>query len=161
MKQRILIAMATACKPALMIADEPTTALDVTIQAQVVELMQNLREKNGMSVLFIAHDLGLVRAVADRVYVMYCGKIMEEGSVAGVISGPKHPYTKGLIAAVPDIDAVSDRLVQIPGSVPHPADKPSGCYFSDRCPECSEVCRKFMPPLRREGGRALRCWAEE
>ncbi|MDR2091530.1 MAG: ABC transporter ATP-binding protein [Clostridiales bacterium] len=160
MKQRILIAMATACKPRLMLADEPTTALDVTVQAQILKLIADLRAENGMAVLFITHDLGAVRAAADRVYVMYCGKIMEEGYTDELIDSPLHPYTKGLIGSVPDLDMKKgERLVQIPKNVPHPLDKPSGCFFSDRCIECESICKKYMPPLTRIGeSRAVRCW---
>jgi oligopeptide/dipeptide ABC transporter ATP-binding protein len=162
MKQRVLIAMATACKPRLMIADEPTTALDVTVQAQVLKLIGDLRRENNMAVLFITHDLGIVNAVSDRVYVMYCGRIMEEGRTDEVLKNPLHPYTKGLIASVPDMGERKERFVQIPGNVPHPLKKPPGCHFSDRCPVCMEICKKRMPPLVASGAaRRLRCWKAE
>lgn len=167
MKQRVLIAMATACEPKLLIADEPTTALDVTVQAQILTLLEDLRKQNDMSVMFITHDLGVVNACADRVYVMYCGKIMEQGSVKDIISNPIHPYTKGLIGSVPDLGKKVKRFVQIPKNVPHPSNKPSGCFFSNRCSECMEICTKQMPPLvevdddNSKTTRKIRCWKAE
>ncbi len=164
LKQRILIAMATSLSPRLLIADEPTTALDVTIQAQILKLISERCEKEKMSLLMITHDLGVVREMADRVYVMYCGKIVEEGTVQEILENPKHPYTKALVDTVPGIDERVERFVQIPKSVPHPMHKPSGCYFSNRCSYCTELCKKKQPPLRDIGnGRAVRCYydAEE
>lgn len=162
LKQRILIAMATACSPRLLIADEPTTALDVTIQAQILRLINDLREKDAMALLIITHDLGVVREVAERVYVMYCGKIVEEGRVDEILDDPLHPYTKALIDTVPDIDEKVERFVQIPHNVPHPSMKPSGCYFSNRCAYCKKICTEHMPPLFDKGnGRRVRCWFGE
>ncbi len=161
LKQRILIAMATSLSPRLLIADEPTTALDVTIQAQILELISDRCEKENMSLLMITHDLGVVRQMADRVYVMYCGKIVEQGTVDEILSNPQHPYTKALIDTIPSLDSEVERFVQIPHNVPHPMNKPSGCYFSNRCAYCTELCKKQMPPLfERENGRKVRCHFE-
>ncbi len=159
LKQRILIAMATSCKPRLLIADEPTTALDVTIQAQILRLISERCEKEKMSLLMITHDLGVVREMADRVYVMYCGKIVEEGTVTEILKHPKHPYTKALIDTIPGMDEKVDRFVQIPHNVPHPMHKPAGCYFSNRCAYCTELCKQKQPPLYEIGdGRRVRCY---
>ena len=159
LKQRILIAMATSLSPRLLIADEPTTALDVTIQAQILALISERCEKEKMSLLMITHDLGVVREMADRVYVMYCGKIVEEGTVDEILDHPLHPYTKALIDTVPGVDEKVERFVQIPHNVPHPSNKPSGCYFSNRCSYCTELCKKKQPPLfERENGRKARCY---
>ncbi len=159
LKQRILIAMATSLSPRLLIADEPTTALDVTIQAQILHLISERCEKEKMSLLMITHDLGVVREMADRVYVMYCGKIVEEGTIDEILENPQHPYTKALIDTVPDMDAKVERFVQIPHNVPHPMNKPKGCYFSNRCAYCTELCQKQQPPLFDRGdGRKVRCY---
>ena len=159
LKQRILIAMATALTPRLLIADEPTTALDVTIQAQILQLIRQRCEQERMALLMITHDLGVVRQMADRVYVMYCGKIVEQGTVDEILTHPRHPYTKALIDTIPGLDAKQDRFVQIPHNVPHPMNKPQGCYFSNRCGHCTALCKKQMPPLfDRENGRKVRCW---
>ncbi|MBE6640225.1 MAG: ABC transporter ATP-binding protein [Ruminococcaceae bacterium] len=159
LKQRILIAMATSLSPRLLIADEPTTALDVTIQAQILNLISEHCEKEKMSLLMITHDLGVVREMADRVYVMYCGKIVEEGTVEEIIRNPRHPYTKALIDTVPGMDEKVERFVQIPHNVPHPMNKPQGCYFSNRCAYCTELCKKQQPPLYDlGGGRKSRCY---
>ncbi len=162
LKQRILIAMATSLSPRLLIADEPTTALDVTIQAQILELISERCEKEKMSLLIITHDLGVVRQMADRVYVMYCGKIVEQGTVDEILKKPHHPYTKALIDTIPGLDGKVERFVQIPHNVPHPMNKPDGCYFSNRCRYCTELCRKQMPPLFDRGnGRKVRCYFEK
>lgn len=159
LKQRILIAMATSLSPRLLIADEPTTALDVTIQAQILDLIKTRCEKEKMSLLMITHDLGVVREMAERVYVMYCGKIVEQGTVKEILENPKHPYTKALIDTVPDMNTKVDRFVQIPKSVPHPMHKPSGCYFSNRCAYCTDLCKQKQPPLVSRGnGRFVRCY---
>lgn len=159
LKQRILIAMATSLSPRLLIADEPTTALDVTIQAQILQLISERCEKEKMSLLLITHDLGVVREIADKVYVMYCGKIVEQGSVDEILTHPQHPYTKALIDTIPDMNSKIERFIQIPHNVPHPMNKPQGCYFSNRCKYCSDLCRQKMPPLfRRENGRKVRCY---
>ncbi len=159
LKQRILIAMATSCQPRLLIADEPTTALDVTIQAQILRLISERCANEKMSLLMITHDLGVVREMADRVYVMYCGKIVEEGTVSEILENPKHPYTKALIDTIPGMDEKVERFVQIPHNVPHPMHKPSGCYFSNRCAYCTELCKQKHPPLYDLGnGRKVRCY---
>lgn len=159
LKQRILIAMATSLSPRLLIADEPTTALDVTIQAQILQLISERCDKEKMSLLLITHDLGVVREMADRVYVMYCGKIVEQGTVDEILKSPQHPYTKALIDTIPDMDSKVERFVQIPHNVPHPMNKPQGCYFSNRCGYCTDLCRQKMPPLfNRENGRKVRCY---
>ena len=159
LKQRVLIAMATSLSPRLLIADEPTTALDVTIQAQILQLIRDRCEHDKMALLMITHDLGVVREMADRVYVMYCGKIVEEGTVDEILRSPQHPYTKALIDTIPGLETKVDRFVQIPHNVPHPMNKPAGCYFSNRCAYCTELCKKQMPPLMdRENGRKVRCY---
>ena len=161
LKQRILIAMATSLSPRLLIADEPTTALDVTIQAQILHLISERCEKEKMSLLMITHDLGVVREMADRVYVMYCGKIVEEGTVDEILTSPRHPYTKALIDTIPGMEEKVDRFVQIPHNVPHPMNKPAGCYFSNRCAYCTDLCRAKQPPLFDRGnGRKIRCYYE-
>lgn len=162
MRQRVMIAMALACRPELLIADEPTTALDVTIQAQILELLYEMREKTGMAVLLITHDMGVVAEAADRVAVMYCGKIMESAGVKDLFSHPLHPYTEGLLASVPKLEGSrSARLPSIPGAVPDPLNMPSGCPFYDRCPKRMERCACSMPELRPAGGREVRCFLYE
>lgn len=162
MRQRVMIAMALACRPELLIADEPTTALDVTIQAQILELLYEMREKTGMAVLLITHDMGVVAEAADRVAVMYCGKIMESAGVKDLFSHPLHPYTEGLLASVPKLEGSrSARLPSIPGAVPDPLNMPSGCPFYDRCPKRLERCARSMPELRSAGGREVRCFLYE
>ena len=161
MKQRVLIAMAMALKPRLLIADEPTTALDVTIQAQILSLLSELCRKEGTALVMITHDLGVVRSIADRVYVMYCGKIMEQGTCAEILDSPAHSYTKGLIKAIPTLGERMKRFYQIPGNVPSPAAKPTGCYFSNRCDQCGEKCHEKTPPLRGipdNPEHKFRCW---
>ena len=159
LKQRILIAMATSLSPRLLIADEPTTALDVTIQAQILRLISERCENEKMALLMITHDLGVVREMADRVYVMYCGKIVEEGTLEEILKNPQHPYTKALIDTVPGMDEKVERFVQIPHNVPHPMRKPEGCYFSNRCAYCTALCREKQPPLFDRGeGRKIRCY---
>ena len=161
MKQRVLTAMAMALKPRLLIADEPTTALDVTIQAQILSLLSELCRREGTALVMITHDLGVVRSIADRVYVMYCGKIMEQGTCGEILDSPAHPYTKGLIRAIPTLGERMKRFHQIPGNVPSPAAKPDGCYFSNRCDICDAKCHEKMPPLRDiqgEPGHRSRCW---
>ncbi len=144
MRQRVMIAMALACDPKLLIADEPTTALDVTIQAQILDLLTELREKRNLAILLITHDLGVVAETSDRVAVMYAGKIVEEASVKEVFSQPRHPYTEGLLRAVPRLDESSQekkkRLLTIEGVVPNPLDLPPGCRFAPRCPHAREEC---------------------
>jgi peptide/nickel transport system ATP-binding protein/oligopeptide transport system ATP-binding protein len=148
MRQRVMIAMALACQPALVIADEPTTALDVTIQAQILDLLQDLQDRLGMAVLIITHDLGVIAEVADKVLVMYAGKIVESASAPDLFADPQHPYTIGLLGSIPRLDAVRDRLATIEGSVPSPDRQPRGCRFSPRCPFADRRCREEPPPLR-------------
>ena len=158
MRQRALIAMAFACEPTLMIADEPTTALDVTIQAQVLDLLKELQKANNMALLLITHDLAIVKHMADRVYVMYSGKVMEEATTSEVFNDPKHPYTQKLLQSIPSIKKKVKRFTQITGNVPHPLHKPSGCYFHPRCEFASEKCREKMPPLFERCNRKVRCY---
>lgn len=159
-RQRVMIAMALSCNPELLIADEPTTALDVTIQAQILDLLNQMREKFHMAVMLITHDLGVVSETADRVIVMYCGKIMEEAAVDDIFRHPMHPYTVGLIRSIPSLDDDQDEpLYMIRGMVPNPMNMPKGCPFSDRCDRCMERCREEMPELReREVGHKVRCF---
>ncbi|MBM9588972.1 ABC transporter ATP-binding protein [Leptospira sp. 201903075] len=145
MLQRVCIAMALMCDPKILIADEPTSAIDVTIQLQLIELLKELRKENGMSVLFISHDIGLVSHIADRIAVMYAGKIIEQGTVAEVIDNPKHPYTKALISAYPTHENIGKKLVTIEGIVPSPKSYPTGCRFHTRCSEKLPVCNQSVP----------------
>lgn len=167
MRQRVLIAIAVACEPELIIADEPTTALDVTIQAQILDMLGDLKKKNNMSILLITHDLSVVANVADKVYVMYSGKIVEKGTVEDIFKNPVHPYTIGLLNSVPklsdvDEDGKENRFIQIPDSVPNPANKPKGCYFHPRCSRCIDKCKLYMPKLEHlSEDRLIRCWNYE
>ena len=146
MRQRAMIAMALSTKPQLLIADEPTTALDVTIQAQVLDLMKDLVKELNMAIIFITHDLGVVAQTADSVSVMYLGRLVEEGPVREVINKPKHPYTRGLLAALPSLDDLDAQLTPIPGDVPSPLERPNGCVFHNRCAESMEpVCMSQIP----------------
>jgi peptide/nickel transport system ATP-binding protein len=159
MRQRIMIAMAIACNPDLLIADEPTTALDVTIQSEIMELLRSMKNKLNMSMLLITHDLGVVAENADRVIVMYCGKILEEASVKDLFRKPMHPYTIGLMKCIPRIDSAVDKLYSIPGYIPHPSQFPEGCRFNDRCELVKDICREKMPELiEMEEGHKVRCW---
>lgn len=159
MRQRVLIAMAFACMPKLIIADEPTTALDVTIQAQVLDVLRDMQKMHGQSLLLITHDLSVVAHMADVVYVMYSGKIVERAPMKDLFHAPLHPYTVGLMGSVPRLSDCHRRFTQIPDAVPHPLNKPAGCYFHPRCARATEECRKRMPPLvSLEGGRLVRCW---
>ncbi len=158
MRQRVMIAMALLCQPALLIADEPTTALDVTIQAQVLDLMRALRAELGTAVLLITHDLGVVAEMADRVLVMYAGQVVEQAPVREIFAMPQHPYTVGLMGAMPALAAAGARLAAIDGMVPAATAMPDGCRFAARCPFADEQCRE-MPPLQDLGaGRRSRCW---
>ncbi len=148
MRQRVMIAMALACRPKLLIADEPTTALDVTIQAQVLKLMNELKEQYGTSILFITHDLGVINQMADEVAVMYCGQVVEFASADAIFGEDEysHPYTEGLMLSIPRLDTPANtRLEAIPGAVPHPLDLPKGCKFAPRCKYCTELCLKEEP----------------
>lgn len=159
MRQRIMIAMAIACNPDILIADEPTTALDVTIQAEIMELLRSMKKKLSMSMLLITHDLGVVAENADRVLVMYCGKVMEEAEVKSLFKNPMHPYTVGLMECIPRIDAKVDKLNAIPGYVPHPSQYPKGCRFNNRCSKSMDICGKELPELVEiEEGHKVRCW---
>jgi len=157
MRQRVMIAMALSCNPRLLIADEPTTALDVTIQAQILDLIYRLREKLDMAVLLITHDLGVVAEAADRVVVMYCGRVVEEAKVEALFEKPLHPYTQGLLASIPRADEDKEKLYMIEGMVPNPMNMPSGCAFSERCTQCMEICREVEPEEIMIGERRVRC----
>lgn len=157
-RQRVMIAMALACDPDLLIADEPTTALDVTIQAQILGLLKGLQAERGLSVLYITHDLGVVAGVADRVYVMYAGCIVEEGTPTQIFHGTAHPYTRGLLASLPSRNRRGERLKAIAGTVPDPRAKPAGCPFHPRCPLALPRCRERFPEMcGYGGGHRARC----
>src|SRR5690606_7102971 len=147
MRQRVMIAIALACSPDLLIADEPTTALDVTVQAQIMELIGDLRRELGMAILLITHDLGVVAEYADRVAVMYAGRKVEENHVSNIFERPQHPYTRGLLGSIAAYDDEARRLTEIPGTVPALTDLPKGCAFADRCPLVMARCRQAIPPL--------------
>jgi oligopeptide/dipeptide ABC transporter ATP-binding protein len=162
LRQRVMIAMALMMGPALLIADEPTTALDVTIQAQILELLAEMQERIGMSILLITHDLGVIAESASRVLVMYAGQIVEEAPVRELFAAPHHPYTEGLLAAMPRVGSERERLAVIPGSVPAPTDWPRGCRFHDRCPFAWERCASEPPPLYQIGEKHVsRCHLAE
>ena len=159
MRQRVMIAMALACEPRLLIADEPTTALDVTIQAQILELMRTLQRETGTAVVLITHDLGVVAEVADEVVVMYAGRVVERAPVQALFDAPQHPYTVGLLGSIPRLDGARSRLAAIDGQVPSPLRLPSGCRFADRCPFVVAHCRTNDPPLRDVGEQhQSACW---
>jgi peptide/nickel transport system ATP-binding protein/oligopeptide transport system ATP-binding protein len=146
-RQRVMIAIALACNPKLLIADEPTTALDVTIQAQILDLLLDLRDEFGMAIMIITHNMGVIAETADRVLVMYAGRVVEEAPVARLFDQPLHPYTQGLLECVPSLTAETERLVAIPGTLPDPARRPSGCRFAVRCRYALPACRAGLPPL--------------
>jgi oligopeptide/dipeptide ABC transporter ATP-binding protein len=157
-RQRVMIAMALACNPKLLIADEPTTALDVTIQAQVLDLLMDLRDDLGMAIIVITHNMGVIAETADRVLVMYAGRIVEQAPVVDLFERPRHPYTRGLLSCVPTLEQEADRLVAIPGSLPEPARRPPGCRFAPRCRFRVEACRSAVPPLvEEEAGHYAAC----
>lgn len=158
MRQRIMIAIALACNPEILIADEPTTALDVTIQAQILELMKSLQEKLHMSIVLITHDLGVVSEMCDRVIVMYAGEIVEEADVVNLFDSPKHPYTKGLMESLPDVAVQKEYLSSIPGVVPAPASMPSGCRFAPRCSKAHERCSEQPPIFTTLDNTRVQCW---
>jgi peptide/nickel transport system ATP-binding protein len=159
MRQRVMIAMALACNPRLLIADEPTTALDVTIQAQILELMRALREELGTAIILITHDLGVVAELADDVVVMYAGRVIERCAVPKLFAEPQHPYTVGLLGSIPRLDAEQERLSAIEGFVPDPTAMPQGCPFHPRCPFSIERCRREEPPLMKiQSGHEAACW---
>lgn len=159
MRQRVMIAMALACNPDLLIADEPTTALDVTIQAQILELINDLQDRLGMSVIMITHDLGVVAETCDYVAVMYCGKVVEYQDVKSLFKNPRHPYTIGLLKSIPRHDIDVDELEPIKGTVPSPTEMPKGCRFAPRCPFATDLCAEELPSLDHiEGESEVRCW---
>ena len=162
MRQRVMIAMALACNPKLLIADEPTTALDVTIQAQILTLMKDLKRKIGMSIMFITHDLGVIAEMAERVIVMYAGQIVEEAFTKDLLSTPLHPYTESLLKSVPTVEGKQEKLFVIPGNVPDPLSFPSGCRFHNRCYAVFEKCKTEEPPMYNlNKDRKVRCWLYE
>jgi peptide/nickel transport system ATP-binding protein len=162
MRQRVMIAMALSCQPKLLIADEPTTALDVTIQAQILELMKKLRTQSNTAIILITHDLGVVAEMVDRIIVMYAGQVVEEADVFTLFDHPKHPYTKGLIGSIPHLDTTeNERLVSIPGAVPSLQNMPTGCRFHTRCEFATERCLQEQPSLIQideQGDHKVRCW---
>ncbi len=158
MRQRAMIAMALACEPALLIADEPTTALDVTIQAQILDLLNRLQEELGMAIMIITHDLGVVAEVVKRVVVMYAGVVVEEAPVDGLFGRPLHPYTQGLLASIPRLNLDQEKLNVIPGVVPNLLNLPRGCRFNPRCTCRLDICLEEEPPLIKADGRKVRCW---
>lgn len=158
MRQRVMIAMALACEPRLLIADEPTTALDVTIQAQILDLIAGLRAGSSMAVMLVTHDLAVVAEVCDRVVVMYAGQIVETGTVTDIFDRPAHPYTRGLLRSLPSLAPRGGRLDVIPGTVPDPRRWPAGCRFGDRCPDVAAECGDPQQIVEVEAGRTTRCW---
>lgn len=159
MRQRVMIAIAMSCNPKLLIADEPTTALDVTIQAQILDLMKDVSRKFDTSILLITHDLGVVSEIAERVVVMYCGQVVEEASVDDLFNEPLHPYTQGLIASIPSIEGNIEKLNSIPGNVPTPDNLPVGCRFAPRCPKAFDRCFSEQPDLTlKSAHRSVRCF---
>lgn len=161
MRQRVMIAMALACRPKILIADEPTTALDVTIQAQILRLMNDLQRENGTSIIFITHDLGVINEMADDVVVMYCGQVVEKSSARTIFTNCEysHPYTEGLMYSIPRLDAPDAKLEPIPGAVPHPLALPKGCKFAPRCKYCTQKCIDNEPELRENvSGQMIRCF---
>lgn len=158
MRQRIMIAMALACRPKLLIADEPTTALDVTIEAQIMSLMKDLKREIQAGIILITHNLALVAEFCDRIIVMYCGRIVEEAPVDSLVENPKHPYTVGLINSLPKITKKKKKLKPIRGAVPNPCALPPGCSFHPRCDEAMDVCLQEMPVIYRSGDNMVRCW---
>ena len=166
MRQRVMIAIALACEPRLLIADEPTTALDVTVQAQIFDLFRDLQRETGTAVILITHDIGLVTTSAERVMVMYAGEKVEEGDVADMLRSPRHPYVSGLLACAPrlqaELEARAEPLFEIPGSVPAPRDLSApGCSFAPRCSLAMEICRSQKPAFKMTGNRGVACWAAE
>ncbi|PJG85268.1 dipeptide ABC transporter ATP-binding protein [Conservatibacter flavescens] len=157
MSQRVMIAMAIACKPKLLIADEPTTALDVTIQAQIMDLLLELQQKENMALILITHDLALVAEAAHRIIVMYAGQVVEEGSAVEIFKAPKHPYTQALLRSLPEFSEGKSRLESLPGVVPGKYDRPQGCLLNPRCPYATEHCRQVEPELRQLGARQVKC----
>jgi oligopeptide/dipeptide ABC transporter ATP-binding protein len=161
-RQRVMIALGLICDPSILIADEPTTALDVTIQAQILELMEQLKRDIGTSIIFITHDLGVVAEVCDTVLVMYCGRVVETGSVFDLFDAPANPYTQGLLSSIPKLGVRTKELESIPGNVPNPKYLPKGCKFEPRCKYATDKCRVEEPPLVEIGAQhRSRCWRHE
>ncbi|MEM4878292.1 MAG: ABC transporter ATP-binding protein, partial [Thermoplasmata archaeon] len=159
MRQRVMIAMALSCDPKLLIADEPTTALDVTTQAQILDLMKDLKERTSASILFITHDLGVISDMADRVAVMYAGNIVEIGNKMQIFYNPKHPYTRGLLRSIPTEETMKSKLHIIPGSIPNMIDPPKGCKFHPRCEFAMDICSREVPKMTQiEDGHSVACW---
>jgi oligopeptide/dipeptide ABC transporter, ATP-binding protein, C-terminal domain len=159
MRQRVMIAMALSCDPKLLIADEPTTALDVTTQAQILDLMKDLKERTSASILFITHDLGVIADMADRISVMYAGNVVENGNKMQIFYNPKHPYTRGLLRSVPTEETMKSKLHIIPGSIPNMIDPPKGCKFHPRCEFAMDICSRERPPMKEiEEGHYVACW---
>jgi oligopeptide/dipeptide ABC transporter ATP-binding protein len=158
LRQRVMIAMAIVCSPKLLIADEPTTALDVTIQAQIMELLQSLQKDLGLAILLITHDLGMVAEMCRNIAVMYAGRIVEQGPARSVFSSPRHPYTDGLLSSSPRRSMKGERLPSIPGLVPPPGQRGAGCSFADRCPRVTDKCRSEQPQLSSVDERFVACW---
>ncbi len=158
MRQRIVIALALCAEPRLIVADEPTTALDVSIQAQVLQLLKKLCREHGTAMLLVTHDMGVIAETADRVAVMYAGRIVEVGAVEDVISAPVHPYTRGLMGAIPSLARTTGPLAQIDGAMPRLNARPSGCAFHPRCPDASDQCRAHSPAVEAQGTRHVACW---
>jgi len=161
MRQRVMIAMALSCAPDVLIADEPTTALDVTIQAQIMELMTELKHEVNTGIIMITHDMGVVAEIADDVVVMYAGQIVEQADVKSIFKNPKHPYTQGLLASIPRVDMKSEKLYVIEGMLPSPSNLPKGCKFSARCPQAIEICHVQAPQLIEVQGNKVRCFLYE
>ena len=157
MRQRVMIAMALLCRPKLLIADEPTTALDVTIQAQIVDLLLELQQKECMSLILITHDLALVAEAAHRIIVMYAGQVVEEGRAEDIFREPKHPYTQALLRSLPEFAEGKSRLQSLPGVVPGKYDRPQGCLLNPRCPYATDLCRRVEPELRQVRNRQVKC----
>jgi oligopeptide/dipeptide ABC transporter ATP-binding protein len=159
MQQRVMIAMALACRPSLLIADEPTTALDVTIQAQILSLLKEMKKRLRMSCIMITHDFGVVADIAERIVVLYAGRVVEQARTVDLFEHPLHPYTKGLLQSIPTLDESGDRLRAIPGAVPNGVSLPKGCHFHPRCSHCIPVCREREPELHEVAHeRSVRCW---
>jgi len=157
MSQRVMIAMAIACRPKLLIADEPTTALDVTIQAQIIELLLDLQRQENMALILITHDLALVAEAAHHIIVMYAGQVVESGKATDIFKAPRHPYTQALLRALPEFAADKARLASLPGVVPGKYDRPAGCLLNPRCPYATDLCRQEEPELRTIPGRQSKC----
>ena len=157
MSQRVMIAMAIACDPKLLIADEPTTALDVTVQGQILDLLSKLQKTKGMAVIFVSHDLSVVREITDKIQVMYAGEVIESGGTEEVIHGPRHPYTKGLLDSIPNFHKKNTELYSIPGIVPDLLNRPNGCQFAKRCFNRSDDCEMALPSIEQLDNRSLRC----